>query len=343
MRVAFVGVKRKYQELAPEYRDFFNQFHLELPYYFARHGPNDVTITTVDYSDYGGRPMPDAPAGSSLVCQREDDFVRSAIPYDVVVHWRKWFPEFYRPEAINVINCQDHSFSPEWVSSVRRAFDEKKLYGILCFPTWHKRNLAAESGLPEERLIDGLTLGVDTSIYAPSADKDPHQLLWASDPGRGLHNAIVLAIRLFQMDHRYRLNICYPDYARAESQIKHPALVWHGNVSNGPKLWNMFNRCGVLPYPSTFQEPSSRAHRQAQAAGSLVLYPRNMGSPSELIKHGETGIVSEPTMWADTIHSFVETGLWKEIGARARLFAESEDWNVQAKRFTQYFERILGK
>ena len=125
-------------------------------------------------------------------------------------------------------------------------------------------------------------------------------------------------------------------------KVNHPALIWHGFIPAGQKLWNLFRNTGVLPYTSTFPEPSSRVHRQAQAAGSLVLYPPNMGTPSEVIKNLETGIVSY-SPWADTIQELVESGKWKEIGVKAREFAISERWEVQAQRFNTLIERIKGE
>lgn len=339
MKIAFVGVKRKYSDLSKEYKNFFNRFHLELPYYYASVG-NDVTITTIDYSDPTGG---FAVGEGWLDCQQEKEFQNHASDYDVVIHWRRWFPELYQEDAINVINCQDHSFSQQWKSDVLEAFNSKKLYGILCFPTWHKENLAKEISIPRERLLDGVTLGVDTEIYCPAKNKDPFKMLWASDPGRGLERALQLSIKLWQKDQRYKLHVCYPDYVTRPFPINHPALVFHGNIPNGPKLWDLFNTSGILPYTSTFYEPSSRAHRQAQAAGSLVLYPPQMGSPSELIKSHHDGIVAPIDTWYETILNITDTEKYHEICKNARSLALSENWNTQALRFTDLFNGIIGE
>jgi hypothetical protein len=352
MRIAFVGVKRKYQELSPGYRDMFNKCHLELPYYYARDGRNSVLITTVDYRDTinhrdedGGIVFQPREINSGvLACDNEENYKKYAPQFDVVIHWRKWFPELYRPEAINVINCQDHSFSDEWKRSVLQAFVEKKLFGILCFPKWHKRNLSQELGpsFPQDRLLDGVTLGVDTDIYQPSLDKNPYEMIWASDPGRGISSALCLAHELFKVDRRFRLHVCHPDYSSGQ-RIAHPAVVFHGNIDNGPELWDLFGKTGILPYTSNFMEPSSRAHRQAMAAGSLVLYPPGMGTPSELIENRMTGIVEPIEGWVWSIVDLIQTGEWHRIGDRARKYALSERWAVQAQRFNGLFKDLLEK
>ncbi len=100
--------------------------------------------------------------------------------------------------------------------------------------------------------------------------------------------------------------MCWPDYAKDYSTVSslaasHPAFELHKNLDNGPQLWSLFNKCGFLPYTSTFKEPSSRAHRQAMAAGCVVLYPPDMGSPSELIKDRMTGYVMSTDKWIDKI------------------------------------------
>lgn len=341
MRIAFVGLKKSFAQIPADYRDFFVHYHLEIPFYYAAEGGNHVTITNPDLSDGGGLVIPNAKG--SVVCRTEEDFKRDKTPFDVVVHWRSWQQDLYRPEAINVLHCCDFGYSPEWKQQVLAAYASGKLYAILCYRSWHQRNMNREAGLPFERLLTDMTLGVDTEIYKPAPGKDPFQMLWSSDPGRGMNGAIMLAVKLFSFDRRFRLHVCYPDYVPQPSKINHPAIVWHGNIPNGPKLWDLFNTTGILPYTSTFSEPSSRAHRQAQAAGSLVLYPPAMGSPSELIHDDRTGIVAPIANWTAIILDAVKTDKWKTIGSAAREFAVEQNWKSQATNFNAYFEKLLGE
>ncbi len=341
LRVAFVGMKRPPSDMPDGYWPTFVQYHMELPYYYAKYANCAVTVVTTKTVSHSES----FDSGGSLQCITEDEYrLNLANEFDVTVHWRKWFDEFYDPATKNVILSQDHSYTDEWKTSVKSAVDAKYLHGILVFPTWHKENTARELAQNSIscKLIEGLTLGVDTDTYQPIS-KDPYHLLWASDPGRGLETLINPFLRLWQMDKRYRLTVTYPDYVKHESVTRfssffnHPGVKHLQGVRNGPQLWSLFNSAGILPYSSTFPEPSSRAHRQAMAAGCLVLYPPNMGSPSQLIENGLTGVIEDPMLWPDVIHNLVTTGRWAEFGHNARTFALSENWAVQAKRFHTFF------
>lgn len=340
-------MKRPPSDLPADYWQKFVQFHLELPYYYAAHSPCHVHLTTVEPVEYSEK----FPNGGSISTLTEGQFLNPEYkpehhPYDVVVHWRKWFDELYVPGAKNVILTQDHSYSDEWKRNVGHAFEAKRLDGILVFPKWHKENTARElKGLvPASNLYEGMTLGVDPSVYSPGR-KDPYRLLWASDPGRGLQELIVPFMRLWQRDQRFKLYVTYPDYVKKESLarfsgfLNHPGVMHLEGVRNGAELWELFNTTAFLPYSSTFPEPSSRCHRQAMAAGSVVLYPPNMGTPSDLLENGLTGIVAHPDEWPDIIQDLVRTGKYEEIGQNARSYAVSEAWSVQAKRFYDFFSK----
>jgi hypothetical protein len=347
--VAFVGMRRNPSSLPEDYLETFIRFHLELPWYYARHSNCRIHLTTTEAAPYsedftasGGGTISTLTEGQFL----DPDFKAAHNPYDVVVHWRKWFDELYVPGARNVILSQDHSYSDEWKRSVANAYAAGRLDGILVFPTWHRENTARElSGLvPAGALYEGMTLGVDTDIYRPG-NKDPFHLLWASDPGRGLEKLVTPFLHLWARDKRFRLTVTYPDYVQPESVarfgqfLKHPAVKHVPGVRNGQQLWDLFNDAGFLPYSSTFPEPSSRCHRQAMAAGSVVLYPPGMGTPSRLIENNLTGMIEHPDVWPEIIHDLVKTGRWEEIGYNARSYALTEDWRTQAQRFHRFFSK----
>ena len=344
LRVAFVGMKRPPSDMPADYWETFVRFHLELPYYYARHAPVDVDLVTTEpvkyYEDFLGIGC------GQIRCITENEYLNGDAQYDVIVHWRKWFDDLSDPMARNVILSQDHSYGREWLDNVMNAIKNEMLDGILVFPTWHKERVAEEVKgiLPVQRLYEGMTLGVDTSIYHPGR-KDPYHLLWASDPGRGLDQLITPFLRLWGRDRRFHLTVTYPDYVKPESIaryagfLSHPGVRHLPGVRNGNQLWDLFNQSAILPYSSTFPEPSSRCHRQAMAAGSLVLYPPNMGTPSRLIENGMTGIVEDPYAWPDIIGDMVSSGRWEEIGYNAMNLAASENWAVQAKRFHSFFSK----
>lgn len=342
LKVAFVGQRRDPKTISVGYLENFIKFHMELPYYYAAYSNCESTVVFTD--DLQEDLNIDFPGGGSLRAISERVFNDENREYDVAVHWRRYYDNLHVDGARNVMLSQDHSFSPEWLAEVRTGYDSGRLEAILVFPTWHKENTAKELGgmMPTSRLYEGLTFGVDTSVYEPIG-KDPFQLLWASDPGRGLDRLVGPFLNLWSRDRRFRLNVVYPDYVKKESMgrfsqfLSHPGVKHIGPIQNGPKLWNLFNSCGFLPYSSTFPEPSSRCHRQMMAAGGVVLYPPGMGTPSRMIENGLTGIVEHPDSWADAIIDLVRTGRWEEIGTNARSYAVSENWAVQAGRFHRFF------
>jgi glycosyltransferase involved in cell wall biosynthesis len=265
--------------------------------------------------------------------------------HEVVVHWRDWFEELYDRKAYNVLHTCDHTYPADWKAKVWAAIKSGKLKKIICYRGWHRENMAHEMHMTPEQaddlLLTDLTFGVDPEIYTPSPNKDRRALLWSSDPGRGLMGAIQIAIQVHSRDKRFKLHVCHPDYVKM-NPIQHPAIVWHGNVPNGPALWKLFNETGMLIYTSTFREPSSRACRQAQAAGSLVFYPPDMGTPSEYIRNGETGVVRHPSLWAEQILAAPDSTHYDRITRNAVAQARSESWEVQAQRFKETFARLLG-
>jgi glycosyltransferase involved in cell wall biosynthesis len=346
MRIAFVGVHRDYQELARRrYVEMFDHSHLELPWYYAACGRNDVYVVTENYESE----MTTFSGGGSLIDIDVTTYRGIIDSFDVIIHWREWQWDLWSHRAVNVMHTCDHTYPEIWIKDVLEAYSGGKLKAILCHPAWHKRQLRRElSGvIPLNKFVDGITSGVDDLIFKPSPKKDRFSMLWASDPGRGLKGAIELATQLYMFDRRFRLHVTYPDYAeRNATEVDHPAIVWHGVVPNGPQLWDMFNEAGILPYTSTFLEPSSRTHRQAQAAGCLVAYPANMGSPSELIRSDQTGLVIDggPGVWVREILRVVnDRDRYDRICAGARLFAESESWSVQAERFNDVLRPMVDE
>lgn len=342
MRVAFVGIRRSPYDMPPGYWPTFVRYHLELPWYYARHAPIHVDVVhpepiqhSEDFRELGG--------GSISSITEREYLDQPTDRYDMVVHWRRWFGGLADLFTRNVVLSQDHSYDVQWRQEVGQAVADGICDGVLVFPTWHREQVARElHGLvPDSRLYEGLTLGVDTDTYRPIA-KDPHHLLWASDPGRGLDRLINPFLRLWSRDQSFRLTVTYPDYVRPESVaryssfLSHPGVRHLPGVRNGPRLWDLFNSAGILPYSSTFLEPSSRCHRQAMAAGCLVLYPPDMGSPSRLIEDGLTGIVADPSVWPEAISRLVASGQWEDIGRNARTFALTESWAVQAQRFHRF-------
>lgn len=330
MKVAFVGMPRPMSTVTPSYIDSFMKYHLELPWYFAEHGKMDVVLTVKDdgFSRsylFGG--------GGTLRVISESEWRRSKGGAQAVVHWRSYRPDLESDDCVNILHTCDHTYPEQWKQTVQSAYDRGRLGYISAYETWHVRQVSAElPGIPQDRFLIGITLGVDTDVYRPIAGRDPFKMLWASDPGRGLQLAVEVTAAVWNLDRRFRLHVCYPDYCPKPNLPRHPAFVDHGNLKAGDELWDLWNSCSILPYSSTFPEPSCRCHRQSQASGMVVLYPPKMGTPSELIDHGVTGLVLPISEWPRALLDVTREG-YPVVSSRARKLAEDESWPVQSQRF----------
>lgn len=343
MKIAFVGIGRDFSSVRDEIGvsvDDFTHYHLEIPYYYAKYTDDEVTIVT----DKMPSEVTDGIVNYCKTSELRDK--------DIVVHWRSWQQYAYDAcsDAIHLLHTCDHSYSNEWKITVANALRSGALTRIICYETWHVENMMRElSSVIEpswDNVVTQLTLGVDTMMYRPK-EKDEFKLLWASDPGRGLAGCLSVFNSLWKLDRRYVLHILCPDYALGNMlSVVHPSIRIHRFMKNGNELWDMFNTAAFVPYTSVFKEPSSRVHRQAQAAGCCLLYPDDMGSPSRLIIDGRNGYLMDknfnPDEWAKRINNSRVSGEYKTMGYNSRLFAMSEDWKIQATRFNLMCNDLLS-
>jgi glycosyltransferase involved in cell wall biosynthesis len=361
MMVAFVGIERPFKEL-PVPVDYFVKYHLEIPWYYANNGSFDVVITTKDMGPAdddeaiaGENPKVDTEMNTSVFIVKEPWLKKSEADVEVVVHWRKWFQWAYdaRPDALHIMHCCDHSFGTDWRRSVGQAIDRDQLRAVMVFYGWHAQNTENElDGWCDSRklrraLVTGLHLGVDTKLYYPKK-KDRFRLLWASDPGRGFGQCFQMFQHLKRLDHRYEMDVLYPDYVNGVTIPSFPGVKAHHYVS-GEKLWDFFRHAAFVPYTSTFPEPSSRVHRQGQSCGSVVLYPEKMGTPSDIIAVEQPcGVLMRqpfnPEAWAREIISINSNDdLYEELTRGARRLALREDWSIQAERFSLFVKEELAR
>lgn len=361
MRVAFVGIKRPFttikKDIGIDYETFI-RFHIELPFYYSKYGANDVFVTTVDAGpktiyelDEWEDPKHNivtSEDGSSMMWVVQESYLASMSTEskpEVVVHWRAWQQWAWDacPDATHLLHTCDHTYGEEWKNNAKTALKNGQLSRIIAFETWHVRQLQQELQVGFENFVTQLHLGVDTEIYHPT-EKDPFKLLWASDPGRGLPGCLEVFGELYKKDRRYHLHVLQPDYVKEPLSVSHPGIKVHRNIKNSPELWDMFNTSMFVPYTSTFMEPSSRVHRQGMSAGSVVLYPSDRGSPSELIINGRTGVIIPQSLnkhfWALKINEIRENGQHLSIGTQARMFSLTEDWSVQAERFNRVIKEL---
>lgn len=166
----------------------------------------------------------------------------------------------------------------------------------------HRESLRADHpGLYEKTVVssNGIKMGLirqlDEDMNPPIAkilprygvERNPHRIMWASSPDRGLLNLLKIFRRVREWVSDAELYIAYgfnnidklismgPEYAsfaRAKEQIlreaNQPGVYWLGRVSQ-PELLREWAKTGLLVYPTTFRETSCATIMEAQAMGAI--------------------------------------------------------------------------
>lgn len=112
-----------------------------------------------------------------------------------------------------------------------------------------------------------------------------------------------------------------PDLARLRATLAHQGVVFAG-FRNGSDLARLYASCDVLAFPS-ITDTLGQVVLEAQASGLPVLVT-NVGGPSEVMRHGVSGLVlpSDERAWAASLVEMLSNhAKRREMAAAARATA----------------------
>jgi glycosyltransferase involved in cell wall biosynthesis len=194
--------------------------------------------------------------------------------------------------------CQDEGYA--WTAEQCERVDR-----VLALCPAHARAMARA----EPRIADRIVLasnGVKVDLIrelaqAPAPPRDPHRLMWASSPDRGLLCLLGIFRRVreavptatlhayYGLDNMRKLADRIPGYRTLVGEIEAaiaatPGVAWHGRVSQ-PALYDAWRRSAVWCYPTEFTETSCITAMEAQALGAIpVVNPR--WALADNVRHG---------------------------------------------------------
>ncbi len=192
------------------------------------------------------------------------------------------------PEQKLYIVSQDESlrgrWTPERIAKVDCVF-------ALCQA--HRDSLESDDpGLKGKVFLssNGIKLNLIREIERePAPVRDPHRMLWASSPDRGLLRLLRIFRRLREWVSDATLAVTYsfdnidkllqmgPQFAHFQGykdavlkEAAQPGVEWLGRLPQ-PVLYREWLKTGLLVYPTTFRETSCATLMEAQALGAVPL------------------------------------------------------------------------
>jgi tetratricopeptide (TPR) repeat protein len=221
--------------------------------------------------------------------------IAHARPFDVLINWRRWSFKAQPPAAkVSYVWCHDVLNPYYWPDASWRQYK-----GIIVLSEAHKAN--AVEAVPMEKLILSRN-GLDPSFWSgPEVPRDPHRLIYASCPSRGLVILADLWPRIkaefpdAELDVFYGFNNVFLDqmrrsqehrnvFERTHELARQRGVNYHGMVDQAT-LGAAFRRAGLWAYPCTFPEISCITAMQAQACGAVPVTTR-FWALDETVRYG---------------------------------------------------------
>ena len=204
---------------------------------------------------------------------------------------------------------------------------------------------------------NGIKRQLIEEIAAFRPERNPHRLMYASSPDRGMDNLLEIFPRLREMVPDAELHIYYGfdniekvvafcgknsrvalKTDRLRALLEQPGVTFHGRLGQ-PELLREWFKAGLWVHPSNFTETSCITCMDAQACGAIpVTGP--VWAIAENVQHGTfvEGNVNNPLVKAryimEAFKLMVQPELQEEIRADMMPWAlETFDWDIFAHQW----------
>jgi len=215
--------------------------------------------------------------------------------YDIFVNWRSPGSAVPFPKAFKrYVWLHDVQNSNQWSKEMLDFY-----HHIICLSDAHRANI---DFLTDEDVWVSRN-GLDPSFWDTKyqGDRDPHRLVYASCPSRGLHLLLPMWPQILEHFPDAKLDIYYGfnDHFRSAMKnsgffrevyetvmqgIQQKGITFHGMVDQG-ELSEAFYRAGIWAYPCSFPEISCITAMQAQTNGAIPV-TTGYWALNETVQHG---------------------------------------------------------
>jgi len=215
------------------------------------------------------------------------------IDYSLDGYWLIWrtpelldhFPKDH-PGKLLCLVSEDESYGARWTDE---RIDKLDILFALCEA--HRRNLEKDHPALKGKVkigANGIRMELIRAVDADPPERDPHRIMWASSPDRGLLKLLKIFRRVRQLIPDATLYATYGfeninkllerdpaqfAWMKREKEAilkaaEQPGVHWLGRIPQ-PQLMYEWAKTAVIAYPSLFKETFCTTHCEAQALGAI--------------------------------------------------------------------------
>jgi glycosyltransferase involved in cell wall biosynthesis len=330
--------------------------HIEMAQRLARLGHEVVSFAPIPSDTQNGTKVD--PAGvqwfsfeTLITQQRESEGYPFMPDGDVYVIYRA-------PELIDLVpdgapcwlTCQDVDYNREWQTLTPERIVKLTRLVALC----QTQADYFKAKYPQARVSvssNGIKRELIEAIAQDPPERNPHRLIYASSPDRGMEQLLQIFPRIKEMVPDAELHLYYGfnniekviayygeksavamTAARVRALCEQPGVTFHGRMGQ-PELLREWFKAGLWVHPSNFTETSCITCMDAQACGAIPI-TSPVWAIAENVQHGVfiEGNVKTALIQAryvlETFRMMVQPELQEEIRAEMMPWARGHfDWD----------------
>jgi len=270
--------------------------------------------------------------------------------------------DFIPKGAICWLICQDVDYTRKGQELTEERIE--KLTRLVGLCKTHQEYFKAR--YPKARVSlssNGIKRAIIEQILKDPPERNPHRLMYASSPDRGMEFLLQMFPRIREMVPDAELHIYYGfdniekvvahmgknsrvglNTARLQGLLEQPGVSYHGRTGQ-PELLREWFKAGIWAHPSNFTETSCITCMDAQACGAIpVTSP--VWAIAENVQHGVfiEGNVKNPVVQARYVHQIFSLMVQPELQAEIRQdmmpwALETFNWDIFAQQWQGWARR----
>ena len=214
-----------------------------------------------------------------------------------------------------------------------------QMYRVVCVSEWQRDNALLWSGtgmigggMDKFQVIGNATVPQSDDVFSTNP-RDPHKIVWCSDPSRGL----AIAVQCFQEIRRQIPTATMDVFWSAETSTEQVEGLSFYDKLGQSELWARMRESAVWLYPTTSHETYCMAALEAQACG-MVCVARTYSALATTISLDRGVLIDGDPMDDGIRNKYVKECVdlmtsplrWQKYSSNACRWAATQTWSSRA-------------